>query len=305
MATLAPPVPSTRIACPAPGIYPGVPAEVYHAWDAASNSALTKLDRSPAHCRAALDEPRLPTPALIRGDAVHTAVLEPHLFARRYTVAEQCGETVKSGVNAGARCTNDGKVFRGGIWRCGQHDKRESEETRRVLSLADFAVCMGMRQAVHAHPVAAALLDNADDRELSIVFHWPGTEILCKARIDIPAFAARSIGDLKSMGDASPEQFPRSVQTYGYHRQAVFYQTACAAHGQEVDDFHLIAVEPEAPYGTVVARVDEAAQSVGRRELARLLAIWQECVSTGCWPCYPTHVVDVSLPPWAFKAEGW
>jgi hypothetical protein len=301
MATLAPAAPSTRIACPPPGIYPGVPAEVYHAWDAASNSALTKLDRSPAHCRAALDEPRVPTPALIRGDALHTAVLEPHLFARRYTVAEQCGETMKSGANAGQRCTNDGKVFRGGVWRCGQHDKGESEETRRVLSLADFAVCMGMRQAVHAHPAAAALLASCDERELSIVFYWPGTEILCKARIDIPAFAAGVIGDLKTTTDASARAFERSVWTYGYHRQAPFYQVACAAHGIDIRDALFVPVEATPPYGAAVYRLSDGAIQVGRDQLERrLLPLWQRCSESGVWPCYSDKIEDIALPAYAW-----
>jgi hypothetical protein len=138
-------------------------------------------------------------------------VLEPGLFACSYTVAEQCGETLKSGANAGQRCTNDGKVYRGGVWRCGQHDKGESEETRRVLSPQEFAVCVGMRESVRSHPAARDLLDSADAFELSIVFYWPGTEILCKARIDIAAFEAGVIGDLKTTTDASLRGFERSV----------------------------------------------------------------------------------------------
>lgn len=290
-----------RRPAPPPGIYPGVPAELYHAWDAASNSILTRMARSPAHARAEMERPRVPTPALLRGDAVHTAVLEPDAFAKRYTVAGPCVETVRSGANAGQRCPNDGRVFRSGEWRCGQHDRGESEESRRVLSAADYATCTGMRDAVRAHPTARDLLDVCESSELSVVFCWPGTDIPCKARIDIPAFDAGVIADLKTTADASPSAFEHSVYRYGYHRQAPFYRAACAAHGIEVRDSLIVAVEDEPPYGTTVYRISDDAVGEGRQHLQRLLDLWQRCRGSGVWPAYPTAVTDITLPAYAWS----
>lgn len=303
MATTTPLAPRARIECPGPGVYRDVPPETYHAWEAASNSTLTILhNRSPAHARAALDTPRPSTPAQLRGDALHTAVLEPHLFAERYTVAEQCGETVKSGPNIGQRCSSEGKIYRGGVWRCGTHDKGETEETRRALARADFEDCRQMYEAVRAHPAAADLLDSTEARELSIVFLWPGTEVLCKARIDIPAFDAGVIGDLKTTEDASERAFERSVWKYGYHRQAPFYMAACAAHGVAIRDAVFVPVEAEAPYGVATYRLMDSAIKAGREQLERLIGRWQRCTESGCWPAYADTIVDIALPAYAWDS---
>lgn len=289
------------IPCPPPGIYRGVPAATYHAWEAASNSTLTKLDRSPRHARHALDNPEAPTPATIRGDALHLATLEPHLFEERYVVAGQCVETTRTGSRAGERCQNPGKVLRGGAWRCGQHDKGESQDTRVVLSGDDWSACSGMRDAIRAHPAAANLLGATSDRELSVVFEWPGTFILCKARIDIPAFDAGVIGDLKTTLDASEAAFARSIVKYGYYRQAPFYQAACAAHEIVIDHSYFVAVEPDAPHGVGVYRLTDDAVAYGRAEVERLLLVWQRCSETGEWPGYAEHTTDISLPAWAYR----
>src|SRR5262245_8459627 len=80
--------PETRadnsVVAPDPGVYPNVPMEAYHRWNAVSNSRLTKLDRSPAHLLAYLTEPPEDTKATAEGRAIHCAVLEPDDFVNRY-----------------------------------------------------------------------------------------------------------------------------------------------------------------------------------------------------------------------------
>lgn len=104
-----------RAIVPEVGIYEDVPADTYHAWDAASNSRLSHLLRSPAHCREAIDNPPDPTPAQILGTAAHYCILEPDLFEQRYTVPGRCEATKRDG----QRCTNVGVVCRNGEWFCG------------------------------------------------------------------------------------------------------------------------------------------------------------------------------------------
>ena len=62
----------------------------YHASEGISASGLKLIGRSPLHYWAAyLDpkrEPRVETPALKLGTAIHTAVLEPMRFADEYVV---------------------------------------------------------------------------------------------------------------------------------------------------------------------------------------------------------------------------
>ena len=70
---------------PEPGLYADIPMLEYHTWEGASQSRLKVIrDQSPAHLRWQMDHPSPPSDAQAVGSAVHTAVLEPELFASSY-----------------------------------------------------------------------------------------------------------------------------------------------------------------------------------------------------------------------------
>lgn len=296
-----------RIPCPPPGVYRGVPAAEYHAWDAASNSALNRLARSPMHARWELDNPSPPTEATLRGDALHLAVLEPQLFSERYVVAGQCSAVLQTGVRRGEECGAPGKAVHGGRWMCGSHSVGIGEDVRTVLPAAVYRACVSMHAAAVAHPDVAALLAATDDRELSIVFDWPETQVRCKARIDVPALAAGVLGDLKTTQDASEGAFMRSIVRYGYHRQAPFYLTGCRElHSLGLlpsapTDFLFIPVEADPPHGVGVYRLSDGAVSAGRESLQRLIPQWALCTARGMWPGYAQEIRDITLPDWAWN----
>ncbi len=52
--------------CPPPGAHPGTAPDTYFAWTAASNTALGRLRKSAAHCKAYLDGQDLDTDAAAR-----------------------------------------------------------------------------------------------------------------------------------------------------------------------------------------------------------------------------------------------
>ena len=58
----------------------------YFATPAASNSTLSRMKKSPAHCKAYMEEPFEPTANMKLGTLVHTLVLEPGTFHDRYHV---------------------------------------------------------------------------------------------------------------------------------------------------------------------------------------------------------------------------
>jgi hypothetical protein len=288
-----------RIPCPEPGVYHGVPADVYHAWDAASNSALSLMaGRSPAHARYLLDNPPAPTPAKLRGEALHLAVLEPALLHRHFVVPGPCAAELRSGDRKGQACGATGRSFVGGAWFCDKHHHGETEEPRQLLPAADFECCMAMRAAVLAHPDAGPILTAAAEREVSIVFDWPATTIRCKARLDLPVLSHAAIGDVKSTQDASEAGFNRAVERFGYYRQDPFYTTAAEAAGFPVRDFFFIAVESRPHHGVAVHQLDEDWRSIGRAEIADLLGVWKACTDTGRWPSYRVGVSTLSPPAW-------
>lgn len=292
---------------PPPGIYPGAPMADYHKWDAASNSRLSRLKKSAAHLLAYLLEPeRDDSPAKITGRALHSAVLEPDLFTATYAVAGQCAARKKGD---GERCTNAG-IFEieGGAWACGVKGHAEqlghiALNGRAVLSALDYATCLGVRDAINAHPEARGLL-YAPGRTVELAMTWKDeqTGATCKSRPDVfsPALADGAIVDVKSCGDASEEGFMLSTWKFGYYRQAALYLEGAAANGQPCGNFVFVAVEKEPPYALQVFRLTEGSIDAGAQELRGLLERYQRCVDTGTFPGYPTGIRDLALPDFAW-----
>lgn len=79
------------------GIYPHVPENEYFAAKAASNSTLSRMKQSPAHCRAYMDEQPEPTANMRFGSLVHCMTLEPTEFAGRYHIADEYDPTMPRG----------------------------------------------------------------------------------------------------------------------------------------------------------------------------------------------------------------
>ena len=71
---------------PKPGVYRDVPPDEYHRWEAASNSALGHLMKTPAHMKTYMAADYKETDALLLGRAIHAAVLEPERFEEEYGV---------------------------------------------------------------------------------------------------------------------------------------------------------------------------------------------------------------------------
>lgn len=70
-----------------PGIYTDLSNADYHGGEGTSKSLLDVVARSPMHAKALLDtanDNRVPTAAQAFGSALHTLLLEPHLFADEY-----------------------------------------------------------------------------------------------------------------------------------------------------------------------------------------------------------------------------
>lgn len=285
---------------PEPGVYPKVSAAEYHAWDCASTSRLSiLLNKSPAHMRHAIEHPSTPTASMRLGTALHMAVLQPDLYATDYEVAQQCEETTEKG----KRCSRRGTEWHG-AWFCAQHKPVGAGACAfNVLSEEDAAVVFAMKQALLSRPASAKLLSADGPTELSIVWDDAETGVRCKARVDKLALEYGVAIDLKTAQDASPDAFARSIDTYGYARQASHYLHGLAANGLICDSFVFDVVEPDPPHAVGLYRVGEDSLDVGRVQIRRALATYAECERTGVWPSYGDGVQDIELPAWAFKRE--
>jgi len=287
---------------PGPGIYAeDMPAELYHELPYASNSRLSKLHRSPAHMKADMDGLREVTDALRRGTAIHTAVLEPHIFSARYVTAGQCAASKKDG----NQCSNGGTHRIAGHWFCGVkgHSPGGDFDDVETLSEADAAMCKGIVGSLSQHGKIRRLLESEGPIEVSVIWDDEETGVRCKARMDkLCRISGRTIIlDLKTTEDARPDAFERSIFNFGYHRQVAFYREGLAANGIEATDLVIAAAEKSAPWASAAYRMMPEAVDMGAAEVRKLLARWAECQRTGIYPAYGEDITEIGLPSWAWS----
>lgn len=268
--------------------------EVYHAdTRRIGKSGLDLIAKSPALYYAKyLDPNRVreePTKALLIGSAVHSAVLEPEDFARRYMIMPELNLR-----------TNAGK------------DKLEELSTHAkanklsIISKDDYQLCQNMKTSVWNNRVAATLLERGQ-AETRIDFEHPENHVLCKAKPDWISDNG-FIVDLKTTEDASPDGFGKSVWNYRYHVQAAFYFDAFkAAYGEEPRGFIFIAVEKSPPYLTATYWITPSLElfDLGRRTYMRDLERYRGCLLYDEWPGYSEELQPLSVPAWAMRQASY
>lgn len=291
------------IVTPGPGVYPGTPMAGYHGWDAASNSRLGRLAKSPAHLRAYMDAPSKDTDALRLGRAIHCAILEPDDFPSRYALAEQCAAPKKDGT----RCSNPGLFIHREIgWVCGVHVKGwgngVSTETE-TLSPEDHAICMGLRDSAYRSETVRSLLTGSGEVELSMLWEEATSGVLCKARWDrhSPDLPGGVIVDLKTTRSALRRDFERTIFGLRYHCQGGLYLDSARARKLPARHYVIIAAEKEPPFAVAPYRLTEGATDAGMDQLRPLLQLYRRCQESGEWPAYPDVVQDIGLPDWAWR----
>ncbi len=276
---------------PRPGVYPDIPIETYLDWPHQNQSPLGMMERSASHYRDALDHPRPPTEAMLKGTLIHLAALEPLKIAERFVVMPD----LTSGI-----VKKDGTPY-ANVRATKQYGDRVEEFRRvnagkRVVDQQTYNDVSGAANAVLAHKLASEYLAPNGETEESVVWDDPDTLLRCKARLDKRHHTPRRIVDLKTCRDAS--DFERSIYKFGYHRQAAFYSDGLFFHTGERHQFCLVAVESTAPYGVRAAPVSDAMLQAGRESYQKALRRIAECRERDEWPGYDDPA-EWNLPSWA------
>lgn len=251
----------------------------YHAHPAVSKSHLDKVAKSPAHYfEAYLNPDRVipePTPAMVLGTALHTAVLEPALWGEQFAVApEGIDRRTKAGKEAWAE-------FEAG------------SQGKTLLKAEDADQVRRMAKAVHDHPASRFLLNLEGKREASYFWTDQDTGIECKCRPDWHSLDRRLIVDVKTTEDASPRGFAKSVANFRYHVQAHWY-----LRGLEAEQFLFVCVEKSAPYLVAVYAATPVLIAAGGRAAERDLATIAQCRAADQWPGYGDEIQPIDLPTW-------
>lgn len=260
--------------------HPGLTNEDYHRLKAVSPSQIKVLGRSPLHYfdqfLAEDREKREPTPAMLMGTALHTAVLEPELWDSTIAVPPQSFDRrSKAGRELAAEFEREsaGKV---------------------VLSPEDADQVRRMADAVRSHPAAGFLLELPGRREASYTWKDPATGLECKTRPDWHSEDRRIVVDVKTTRDASRAEFAKSIANLDYHVQAAWNQDAIGA-----EQFITIAVENTRPYAVAVYPASGGMIAAGMRRIEAAMLLLAECHASGRWPGYGDLVAEpIELPGW-------
>jgi len=244
----------------------------YDAIDAIRWSNLRELRTSPKHYRHALVAQRERTTAMLVGTAIHTAVLEPHLFASRHPVF-------------------DG-VRRGKTWDAFVVDHPGAE----ILNLRETELVMSAAGAVLRDPIAQRHM-RGSHTEHTITWTDAETGALCKGRVDL---VNGHLVELKSTGDAMPRRFAATAARLGYHGQIAYYLDGLAESGYATEgDPAIITVEQSAPWDVVVYTVPDTVIDLGRQLYRSLLRRLVECTERDEWPGIAEQEIELMLPAWA------
>lgn len=257
-------------------LFPDMSNEDYHGdRTAVSSSGLKQILVSPAHFQAYLTGQRVETNALSFGTAIHTALLEPDLFAQQYVVAPSVDRRTKEGKQAWAefQATLAGKS---------------------VVTENELKMIKGMAAQIAGHKMAAELL-KVGQPEQSIFWTDRETGIRCKVRPD--SLSPYAVLDVKSTESAHRLDFPRSCVRYDYDLSAAMYQEGVREYTGETRDFVFLAVEKSEPNLCALYKASDEMLASGRAKFRTALRVLAECRASDRWPGYQPDG-DFELVEW-------
>jgi hypothetical protein len=265
-----------------PGVYRGISEADYHEFKRPVSSSILKElhNNSPLHALELMNSGKEATDEMSIGSGGHCRLFTPSEFDNTFICATTCCATVKS---SGLPCEAGGKIYSGGKWYCGTHGKGLAQDTdKTVLTPEHYERVCGICDAVRANEIANAILENATDTELSILWEDDVTGLLLKARIDIYCQEKAVMPDLKCC--RSIRTFNDDAYRRGYQIQLAMYQQALMAFDLPADCLAIIACENDRPHPVATPEMDEDLLAMGRQQFRLSLNTFADCMRTGHWP---------------------
>lgn len=267
-----------------PGVYPTMTNDEYHDHkESLSRSSIRDFADCPYKYWALhlnpLRPPKVRTDEMIFGSAFHTFILENDKFEDEYFILPE-------------------KVFKKDNpeqYEINKALEEEAEKTNKiVLSQKEYVTLCDMRDALNRDGRAIDLIKGAV-YESSYFWKDEGSGLMVKARPDI--LHANMIVDLKTISDASPETFRRSMMTGGYHWQGAMIRDGVRAiEGRDIPNVINVCIEKKYPYAVGIYLIEEPALETGQIEYKHHLKGIKECTETNEWPSYA--IETVGLPKW-------
>jgi hypothetical protein len=263
---------------PPPGIYENVPFNEYSGWQAVSNTALSRAERSMQHYhqRTVWDEP---TPAMRLGSLIHCGKLEPLAMMERYVVMPPFERTVRRPGGGEYQNPKASAAYKAEV---AEFERQNSG--REIVLQSEFDRLIGAVQALSSNAQAKRYLEGDGPTEVSFIWRDPLTGVLCKGRADKLNMKEGVVADLKTTENAS--DFEWTIKKRRYHRQAAFYVDGIAVLTGVQLGFALVVAETESPFLVRASRMSERTLRAGRLNYQFFLQQIAECQQSGVWPGY-------------------
>lgn len=268
-----------------PGIYPDLPNADYHAdKKSLSRTSIKDFYRSPyyyyaMHLNANRPE-RLATRDMTFGSAFHTLILEQPLFGDEYAIEPER-----------VLLKDVGRT----LYEAYKSECEELERTSKtVLARDEFNTLMQMRESLARDSRIKELLDGG---EIEKSFFWKdeASDMIVKARPDI--LHKNMIVDLKTIADASPSSFQRSMIDGWYHVQGAMIRDAVRTlQNVDISNVINICVEKKYPFSIGIYIIDEEALDYGEQLYKSVLLRMKSCIIENRFDDYEAQVIG--LPKW-------
>lgn len=267
------------------GLHDNIAEEDYHKSPGISKHGLDKINQSPAHYKAGLDED---FSHLVVGSAFHTLVLEPDMFEEKFIISPHADYRKK----------------------IAQEWKQEQQNGGfRILSRDEYNHVLQMTAAIRQHKVASILCD-PDMGKAELSGYWidnnrndwkrdDPTFRLCRFRADFWNQAHHTIVDLKSAVCAGYTDFSKAMHNYRYHVQDAFYSDGMRHCGNRVNAFVFVVIEKKPPYAIGVYELEPDDRQFARELYQRDLRVYDKCMKENHWPSYDSDVRMIQLPRYA------
>lgn len=269
------------------GIYTDLSSEYYHRdKNSISRTALMDFKKNPRLYWAKHLNPNRPPaeskPSWEFGTAFHTLILEPHLFWEHYQIAPE-PVLLK---DVGREVYDRYKHNMSNIERSG----------KTILSTQIWTTLRHMQDSLNANARTKELIEGAV-YESSYFWKDPHSGLMVKSRPDI--LHPNIYIDLKTIDDASPQNYQREMAKYGYHTQAAIVKDGVRIlEGRELSACINICVEKQYPHGIGTYIIDEVAIEAGHCEYKQLLLDMKNCISNNDFSDYEPQTIG--LPKWAY-----
>jgi hypothetical protein len=285
-----------------------------------SVSSLTEMMRSPKHfySKYVLGNQVEPTKAMLDGQMIHMALLEPDKFQNQYVVADDRALYLETVTDIKTRIESNGdKPVKGKkedlirqlleiepaakIWEV--YMQQLNESGKKIISQDDFKKCQRIIEEVKKHEWLKRIPESRSNEISGYWVHPSGVHITF--RLDCLFFGKGNrpvIVDVKKARDASPTEFAKAIWNNKLYIQAAVYVDAVRAITGSEPLYCWAVVEDTEPYCIEVYSADDGMLGAGNAVYTKLLNKYVECYQTNKWNGYTDGKVNpIALPHWAFS----